>query len=101
MAVTGLTTYVPRPYVKNQDVGKYLTEELRRISAAITTQLQALSGQLPLGTYTVTTLPVGGNGKFAVVSDGAASISPGSTVTGGGSTTYLVFYKASAWKVVV
>lgn len=50
--------------------------------------------------YTVATLPTGALGKYAVVTDGAAALAWGATVTGGGSTKYLVWYNGSAWTVI-
>ena len=49
---------------------------------------------------TVATLPTGTLGAVASVSDGTASLAWGATVTGGGSTKYLVWYNGAAWTVV-
>ena len=57
------------------------------------------SGSLPI-TYTVATLPAGTAGMMAQVSDGTAAIPWGDTVTGGGSTRYLVWYNGSNWTVL-
>jgi hypothetical protein len=52
------------------------------------------------GGYTVANLPAGPlTGLYAYVTDGASSIAWGNTVTGGGSTKYLVWYNGSAWTV--
>lgn len=50
--------------------------------------------------YTVATLPTPSTGRQAVVTDGTASLAWGAAVTGGGSTTYLVWYNGSGWKVM-
>lgn len=51
--------------------------------------------------YTVATLPASPiKGQQAVVTDGTSSLSWGSTVTGGSSTTYLVWYNGSNWTVL-
>lgn len=50
--------------------------------------------------FIVATLPVGVLGRVAVVSDGTASLAWGSTVTGGSTTKYLVWYNGSAWTVI-
>lgn len=49
---------------------------------------------------TVATLPAGVIGRINNVTDGAASLAWGATVTGGGSTKYLVWYNGSAWTVI-
>jgi hypothetical protein len=49
---------------------------------------------------TVATLPASPTtGQFAAVTDGAASLAWGATVTGGGSTTYLVWWNGTNWTV--
>jgi len=51
--------------------------------------------------YTVATLPASPTtGRLAVVTDGAASLAWGATVTGGASTKYLVWFNGSAWTVL-
>jgi hypothetical protein len=54
---------------------------------------------LYLRALTVATLPTAAAGALAYVSDGAASLAWGATVTGGGSTKYLVWYNGSNWTV--
>lgn len=49
--------------------------------------------------YTVSTLPTPVRGLRAVVTDGASSLSWGTTVTGGGTTVYLVWYNGTNWTV--
>ena len=49
---------------------------------------------------TVATLPAGQTGAVASVSDGAASLAWGATVTGGGSTKYLVWHNGTNWTVI-
>ena len=61
---------------------------------------EALTGPLQLATYTVAGLPTAGTaGRKAYVSDGAASIAWGATVTGGGSTKYMVWDNGVHWTV--
>lgn len=51
--------------------------------------------------HTVAKLPVNPiTGQTATVSDGAASLAYNATVTGGGSTKYLVYYNGTNWVVV-
>lgn len=50
--------------------------------------------------YTVSTLPVGPVGSLAYVTDGTSGLSWGATVTGGHSTTYLVWFNGTAWTVI-
>jgi hypothetical protein len=50
--------------------------------------------------YTVSTLPTAVLGKYAVVTDGTASLAWGATVVGGGSTKYFVWYNGTAWTVI-
>lgn len=51
--------------------------------------------------YTVATLPTSPNtGRIAVVTDGTSGLSWGSTLTGGHSTVYLVWWNSSAWTVI-
>lgn len=51
--------------------------------------------------YTVATLPASPvAGQMAVVSDGVAGASWGSTPTGGSSTYYLLWFNNSAWTVI-
>ena len=50
--------------------------------------------------YTVATLPAGVAGMTAYVTDGVASQTWGATVSGGGSTKYLVWYNGTAWHVI-
>ena len=47
----------------------------------------------------VAALPTGVLGRMAVVNDGAAGIALGATVTGGGSTAYLVWWNGANWTV--
>lgn len=54
---------------------------------------------LYLTAVTVATLPPAAAGAVAYVSDGAASLAWGATVTGGGSTRYLVWYNGTNWTV--
>jgi hypothetical protein len=53
-----------------------------------------------VSSYTVATLPAGVLGTMALVTDGTAALAWGATVTGGGTTNYLVFYDGTAWTVV-
>ena len=53
-----------------------------------------------MGSYTVATLPVGILGQMAIVTDGFAGLSWGNTITGGGSTKYLVWCNGTAWTVI-
>lgn len=53
-----------------------------------------------VSSYTVATLPSAMRGQFACVTDGAASLAWGATVTGGGSTAYLVWFNGAHWTVV-
>lgn len=50
--------------------------------------------------YTVSTLPTATSGRLAVVTDGTSGLSWGVTVTGGHSTSYLVWYNGSTWTVL-
>jgi hypothetical protein len=58
------------------------------------------SSTVGLANYTVATLPVGVTGSVARVTDGAAALAWGATVTGGGTAQYLVWYNGAAWTVV-
>jgi hypothetical protein len=49
--------------------------------------------------YTVATLPAAVAGMVAYVTDGTAALAWGATVTGGGSTKYLVWYNGTNWTV--
>lgn len=49
--------------------------------------------------FTVAGLPTGVAGAQAYVTDGAAALAWGATVTGGGATKYLVWFNGSAWTV--
>ena len=50
---------------------------------------------------TVSALPGSpATGQLAAVTDGAASLAWGATVTGGGSTTYLVWWNGTNWSVI-
>ena len=57
-------------------------------------------GTLETSAYTVATLPAGTVGKHAYVTDGAAALAWGATVTGGGTAQYLVWHNGTAWTVV-
>ena len=50
--------------------------------------------------YTVSTLPTPVLGRVAMVTDGAASLAWGTTVTGGSTAKYLVWYNGTAWTVL-
>lgn len=51
--------------------------------------------------YTVATLPVSPiTGQQAVITDGVSNMTWGSTLTGGSSTKYLVWYNGSTWTVL-
>jgi hypothetical protein len=52
------------------------------------------------GPYTVSTLPAGTVGQLAYVTDGAASQTWASTITGGGTHRYLVWFNGAHWTVV-
>jgi len=54
---------------------------------------------LELTPVAVSSLPTGVLGRMAVVNDGTASLAWGATVTGGGSTKYLVWYNGTNWTV--
>lgn len=60
--------------------------------------VDALTNLEPTG-YTVATLPTGAFGQLGTVSDGAAALAWGATVTGGGSTKYLVWFNGANWTV--
>jgi len=62
---------------------------------------EAVFGNFPvrLGQTTVASLPAGNLGDEMVVTDGTAALAWGATVTGGGSTKYLVWYNGTAWTV--
>jgi hypothetical protein len=50
---------------------------------------------------TVATLPGSpSTGQMAAVSDGTASLAWGATITGGGSTSYLVWWNGATWTVI-
>lgn len=69
----------------------YTTPAIHTIGAAV---------RLSKG-FTVATLPAGKPaGTTAYVTDGTAALAWGVTVTGGGSTPYLVWYNGTAWTVV-
>ena len=51
-------------------------------------------------TYTVATLPTPTLGLTAIVTDGTSGLAWGATVTGGFSTSYLVWYNGAAWTVL-
>lgn len=66
-----------------------------------TAGVHTFSAPLKTKGYTVATLPAtAGVGAHAYVTDGAASLAWGVTVTGGGSAPYLVWYNGTAWTVV-
>jgi hypothetical protein len=50
--------------------------------------------------FTVSTLPTAVIGKFAVVTDGTVGLAWGAGVTGGSTTTYLVWYNGTSWTVL-
>jgi hypothetical protein len=50
--------------------------------------------------YTVATLPSALGGTIVMVTDGAPALAWGATVTGGGSTKYLVWHNGTAWTVM-
>jgi hypothetical protein len=53
-----------------------------------------------LSRFTVATLPASPTlGQFAAVTDGTASLALGATVTGGGSTPYMVWWNGTNWTV--
>jgi hypothetical protein len=55
----------------------------------------------PVTAATVATLPASPfTGQVATVSDGTASLAWGATVTGGGSTQYLVWWNGANWTVM-
>lgn len=84
----------------------------------IVTQLQGIIRQIQLGntqlasivsallgvqlqSYTVATLPSSpAVGNMAVVTDGAAAQAWAATITGGGSTRYIVWWNGSNWVVM-
>jgi hypothetical protein len=53
-----------------------------------------------LSAMTVAALPTPVGGRVAYVSDGAAGLSWGATVTEGGTTSYLVWANGTNWTVV-
>jgi len=80
---------------------RWLVNEFRKISTAVTSITQMLSGKQPLTTYTVASLPTDiSAGSICNVSDGTSGLSWGATVTGGHSTSYLVRYNGTNWTVV-
>ena len=52
------------------------------------------------GSYTVSTLPPGTIGQMAIVTDGAPGQTWASTVVGGGTARYLVWFNGANWTVV-
>ena len=51
--------------------------------------------------YTVATLPASPTvGRIAVVTDGTSGLAWGATVTGGHTTSYLVWYNGSTWTIL-
>lgn len=100
---TTTPSYTPRLFpVANQTTWpRYFSGEFSNISNAITALTQMLTGKLALGTYKAGSLPTGIQaGTLANVSDGAASLAWGATVTGGGTASYLVRYNGANWTVV-
>lgn len=68
--------------------------------SSVLTALQDINfPQNTLG-YTVSGLPTGSLGAMAYVTDGTGALAWGATVTGGGSTKYLVWFNGSNWTVV-
>ena len=77
----------------------------------VTKQIQAGNTQLALivsallgvnlKSYTVATLPSGpAIGNMAVVTDGTSGLAWGAAVTGGHSTTYVVWWNGAQWSVM-
>jgi hypothetical protein len=58
-----------------------------------------IKNALELTPVAVSALPTGVLGRMAVVNDGAAALAWGATVTGGGSTKYLVWFNGTNWTV--
>lgn len=64
------------------------------------TQAAAFAGQVRPGTYTVSGLPTGTSGAYAIVTDSTVAYSSttrGSTVTGGGSNYVPMFFNGTSW----
>ena len=59
----------------------------------------AVSG-MASGPYTVSTLPMGTVGQMAYVTDGAPGQAWASTIVGGGTARYLVWFNGANWTVV-
>lgn len=95
-------SYTPKQYPKDpKGLPRYTTQELQNISDAIKTLSQMLGGALPIGSFLTANLPTSAKaGTFALVSDGASSLSWHATATGGGTTTYLVKYSGTLWQVI-
>lgn len=79
--------------------------------SALNTAGDTMSGNLDMNghqilnlgatSYTVATLPATPQtGQLAVVTDGVAGASWGSTPTGGSSAKYLLWFNGSAWTVI-
>lgn len=95
------SAYTPRPFTTSDYIVRYVQNELGSVSQSITSIVQTLDGKLPLRTYKVANLPTGIKaGTLCNVSDGAASLAWGVTVTGGGTASYLVRYNGTNWTVV-
>ena len=59
------------------------------------------SGGGAISSHTVASLPVGGPiGTMAIVTDGATGQTWASTVVGGGTARYLVWFNGANWTVV-
>lgn len=95
------SAYNPRPFTTSDFITRYVQQELAAVSQSITTIVQTLDGKLPYRSYKVANLPTGVQvGTHADVSDGAAGLAWRATVTGGGTTSYLVRFNGTNWTVV-
>jgi len=79
----------------------FQTDGVSRLTVAATGAVaMAAATTFALGAYTVGTLPAAGTvGRTAYVTDGAAALAWGATVTGGAAVKYLVWDNGTAWTV--
>lgn len=97
----------PNPVVQGSSSSTDLVTVLQGIIRQITagnTQLASIVSALlgvALRGYTVATLPASPSlGNMAYVTDGTAALAWGATVTGAGSTFYIVGWNGVHWTVV-
>lgn len=81
------------------DVVTYLKSGVQALNRLSTT-LQSIFPNA-VSVYTVATLPASPSvGMMAAVTDGAAALAWGATVTGGGSARYVCWWNGSNWTVI-